>query len=329
MGLSMQEGLARPIDSVAHVTEVLAGSAGWTFAEALDCVAVAEAAQNWALVERSALAALEAADAEGKAPKTLAEAAWHVVKVRLSTAHSLRALHRSLPGIAQELSEIAARSSANPRTAVELVKGEVDELALLLSDATATSYVKLCSRLRKSVRNPHLGIIAATRALRLEEKNVAALNTRGAARLDLELLTKAETDLVRAWDIEPSHYVANTFVRLHMLRSDTTEAVRWSVRAVDAAPPTDTVALRTMAAAAVAADDQAQLQFAMGRLKTLDEAVGTNPDRWVQLLAARQFMRDGLLALARTTLDDLLSQGSYGPAAQLDEELTRELKRRG
>ena len=325
----MQKGLARSIESVEHVDEILSGSAGWTFAEALDCVAVAEAVQSWALVERSALAALAAIDAEGKAPETLAEAAWQVVKVRLRTIHSLRGLQRSLPALTQELSEIATRSSANPRTAVESVRSDVDDLALLLSDATATSYVKLCSRLRKSVRNPNLGIIAATRALNLEQGNVAALNTRGAARLDLELLAKAETDLVRAWDIEPSHYVANTFVRLHMLRSDTSGAVRWSVKAVDAAPHTDTVALKTMAAAAVAADDQTQLQFAIGRLKALGDADSRNPDRWVQLLAARQFMRDGLLALARTTLDDLLSQGPYGPAAQLDEELNRELKRRG
>ena len=325
----MQRELARPIDSLTHVEEVLTGSSGWTFSEALDCVAVAEAAQEWSLVERSALAALKAVDVEGKPPATLSEAAWQVVRVRLRTVHGLPELHRTLPSLTGELAEMAGRTSANPRTAIESVKTGVDDLALLLSDATATSYVKLCSLLRKSVRNPYLGILAATRALKLDGRNAPALNTRGAARLDLEHLAKAEADLLRAWDIDKSHYIANTFVRLHMLRSDTTGAVRWSITAVDAAPPSDTVALKVMAAAALAADDQAQLQTAIERLKSLDDADGRNPDRWVQLLAARQFMRDGLLALARTTLDELMAEGPYGPAAKLDEELARELKRRG
>lgn len=327
-GRAVQQELARRIDSIADATAILDGSSRWTFSEALDCVAVAEAAQRWELVERAALAALKAADADGKPPATLSEAAWQVVRLRLRAIHSIPGLQRSLPSLAGELAEMAGRTTANPRTAIESVKTKVDHLALLLSDATSTSYVKLCSLLRKSARNPHLGILAATRALSLDARNTSALNTRGAARLDLEYLDKAEQDLVRAWGMDKSHYIANTFVRLHMLRSDTTSAVRWSVIAVDAAPPADTVALKVMAAAAVAADDQAQLRVAITRLRELGDREARDPDRWVQLLAARQFMRDGLLALARTTLDELLTDGPYGPAAKLDEELTRELKRR-
>jgi len=317
---------SRRIDTVSDVLTVLDGR--YSFSEALDCVAVSEAAENWQLVERAALAALDAVDAGAKSPETLSEAAWQFVRQKLRTTGGLTSLERALPVVSEELDRLASKSGRNQRLALSSVRSGVNDLALLLADASPTSYVKLCSLLRKRIRRPELGIIAATRALNPDAANAAALNTRGAARLDLEQLTKAADDLERAWAIEKSHYVANTHVRLFMLRSEHTEAVRWSVVAVDAAPPGDTVALKVMAAAALAADDQAQLQEAIATLRAHEKHDSEQPDRWVLLLAARQFMRDGLLDLARATLDDLLDLGTYGPATKLNEELNRELKRR-
>lgn len=330
---SAHEGVAmegaRSIDSVADV-ESLLQSDKYSFSECLDGVAVAEAAGRFDLVERCAYRAFDAVDAGAKPAASLAEAARSYIMAKISGAHGLETFSREARRASDDLRSVAGDHPRPPvRDAVVMAIEEVDAALLLLADGTSASYVSLCSRLRRHFRRPDLGIIAATKALSLDAKNIQALTTRGAAWTDRGLLEKAEHDLTRAWsEGGPSPFVANAMVRVSLAHGDTTTAVKWAEEAVTIAP-NDDVSWTVLAAAAFSAGDTDLFRRAQARLVELGKGhAKAGDERWILCLAARQLLRGGNHDLAQQAVDTIRGSSTYAPAKRITEEIERARKRR-
>lgn len=307
----------RSVRTVEDVEAILEGPA--TFAEVLDCVAVASSAARWNLVERCLPAAFASVDASRQPKGRLAEVARAYLTARLASVRSLRGIAGTLEDAAEALRDLEARvDHENHRSALRDRVQEARELALLIADDDVPSLVSLSSRLRAYVHRPDLAVIAATKALQRDAGNAKALTTRGAANVDMERYDRARVDLEAAWETAPAKHSALARYRCELRDGRHREALHWALEASSLAPD-DSYGLHALAAAAVACGDQDLLSSLRPRLESMHGEA--RDDRWVTFVAARQLVRDGAFDLARETLTSILETGPYAPASRLLEQI--------
>lgn len=218
---------------------------------------------------------------------------------------------------------IKARTGAQ---ALERMRGRLREILLLLSDDDLTSYAKLSSKLRQ-LQRPDLAREAASGGLKRSPRDPKALTTRAAAATHEGEYEAALADLRIAWEVAPKGHVATTAARSLRSAGRLTDALSMAEKAIDY--EVTPYSVHAFVAAAVASGDEPALTHARVLLERVDDEAtrGDRSDRWVLVLAARTLMRDGDLTRARGTLEEVLRQGSYGPAANALRRL-EEVERR-
>lgn len=303
----------RSVRTTQDAETVLSGRA--TFAEILDCVAVATAAERWDLVERCVPAAFGCVDATRQPPGRLADIARAYLKAKLATVTTLRHVTDALEKASAGLEDLESRvTHGSHRSALRDRVEEARELALLVADDDVPSLVSLSSRLRAYVHRPDLAVIAATEALRREPGNAKALTTRGAANVDMGRYDRARMDLDAAWRDAPAKHSALARYRCELRDGQHRDALHWALEATSLAPD-DSYGLHALAAAAVACGEQDLLASLHPRLA--EAHPDGRDDRWVTYVAAKQLVRDGAVDLARQALTSLLDGGAYAPASKL------------
>ena len=339
----MPAGPHRPIDNV-HDVRAIFDSGRASFHEYMDCVEVAKHAGDWQLRHQAAeLATAEALGWRRSRPPNLLEAAQQVVNSFLSRATNIEELERHVFATRQWFTERdhQFRGQRDDRNRsidrfLSLVHDENDPSTeddrqslyrlLLLANAPEAEYrVMLSSTLRRPFDRPDLAIDAATRALDQEPKNIAALTTRGAARVDEGELAGAETDLDAALAIDgDSRYALVARSRCHLHCGEATEALEVAQRA-RVLYPTNEFAFHSVLSAAVAADRldiYRQVLEEFSSLEPEDRATGL----YIKVLAIEAILEGGRLDQAEAALKTLENENPRGLPAARVRKLRREIR---
>ncbi len=300
---------ARRIETPDDVLTVLE-SGHATFREWIDCIETSRRHHRWDLVDRVGHEVLRdvVANPATRIP-TLEEAVRSVAKAYIDRVAQLEDLS------AAAASAIAALQSARHEVpgstmASNALDGEIDwldELRLLASDPSPPTLTKLCRRLREIDRSD-LGADAARRALSQEPGSVPAMTTLAAALLDQGRADVAIATISKAWDLDPSSYVANTFSRALLANGQHEEAYNMAHRAFELDP--GPVSQHTLLAAAAASSDPAAIEDAQALISRCGTGGGGNDlrdRRYVELLAAEALVESGRLDDAEVMVNQLLA----------------------
>jgi len=289
-----------------------------SFEEWLECVHVAEVAREWNVLEQCARHALAAAVGRPFTGPRLREAAEVVVRARLATANNLVALEAALRSSKDEIDRVIEQPllTEKLRQALEERRELVAQMLLLISDASPACLVQLARSLRDMGRSEQ-AIICTSHALKEGPDNPVVLTSQGAAPLDIGALTEAHQALSKAHRLAPSVYTERTLSRSCRLRGDFETAVEHAWSAARREP--SAFAARLLACAAVTAGDQDAMEAAGAMSAQFPEGVqdSAHAHRQVQLVAARQFVRDKEYAAAIVVLDALLKERSWRAAEEL------------
>lgn len=346
----MKLGPGRPIDNVDDVTAVFASGRG-SFVEYMECVDVCKRAADWPSRHRAAeLATAEALRGRWIRPPELIEAAQQVVNAILRRATTIEELELCAPDIRQWFVERDNYFRAKPddqKQTIErfLFRISVDDALLakdrgslyrlvLLANAPEPEYrVKLSATLRNPFDRPDLAVEAATRALAKEPENVAALTTRGAARVDIDDLGEAGVDLdaALAIDGESSHaLVARS--RCHQYCGEASQSLEVAKKALAIDPANRFSLHRAMAAATAAGGreffEQVRLGLACG------SPVTDGPDPYLEVLAIEALVDGGDLDRAEAALVELEAEEwtrrslPMHKVSKLRREIARQKRRR-
>ena len=298
-----------------------------SFEEWLECIHVAEVARDWEILEACAGQALAAAVGRPFTGPRLREAAQVVVRARLVTAQDLAALQAALRASTEDIDKIIAGPllTETGRLALTEERAHVAQMLLLISDASPDSLVQLAGSLRAMQRSEQ-ALICTAQALKESPDKPAALTSRGAALLDIGELTEAHQALLRVHRLCPSGYTERTLSRSCRLRGDFEAAVEHAWSAARREP--SAMAASLLAAAAVAANDEDARAAAEDMSKQFPGGVrdSIQAHRQVQLIAAKQFVRDKEYAAAILVLDALLSEKSWRAAEDLRRTAAWHLK---
>jgi hypothetical protein len=313
----------KPVGSAADLDELVSKVAAGSFVrfgQLMDGIQAARVEKRWELVHNLGNAALRSVAARDARVGQLESAALGVAQGWIGPAADLAGLPVAIYEAAQSLA-----SMPNPEPlvsdAVARVRGELDELRLLVRTSDSrTSLEKLCSKLRR-VGRPDLGIEAATLALVQTPSSVVALTTRGAAYVDCGRLSEGYRDLRDAWDVRRSHYPACALSRLFRMKEEHSEALRWASTAVDMRLERSTVC--TYAAAAAASGDPDALATAAGLFARLGGDVSAEEMHdYTVVQGARMIGEQGERDLAARLLVQVLRRRpDYRRAIRALEEL--------
>lgn len=103
-------------------------------------------------------------------------------------------------------------------------------MQLAIAEGSSSAYVTVAKELRDLDR-PYRAILAATKALELDGKNVAALTIRAAAYADMFDTKLASADITVAEQLKPGHYmVLNTKSRITAMQGELSESLQIALR---------------------------------------------------------------------------------------------------
>lgn len=116
------------------------------------------------------------------------------------------------------------------------VKDAFTRMQLAIAEGSSSAWVTVASELRELGR-PHRAIQAASKALELSKKNVAALTTRAASFADIFDTDSASADIRAAQQISPNDRMAmNTLSRIRALEGKKIQSLKIALRSFHQQP---------------------------------------------------------------------------------------------